>query len=166
MAFLNQVRAKSRAKLIQLSLRGFFRLADICILAVYIWPFLFLKVKVPQSFLTLCDPLGYSPPGSSPWGFSRVKNTEVGCHALLRGNLLNPGVEPRSSTLQVDSLPSEPPGKTKNTGMGSLSLLQGIFLTQELNQGLLHCRQILYQLSYLGNREPRNTSHMKKASEN
>ena len=38
-----------------------------------------------------------------------------------------------------------------NTGVGSLSLLQGIFLTQESNQGLLHCRQILYQLSYQGN---------------
>ena len=34
--------------------------------------------------------------------------------------------------------------------MGSLSLLQGIFATQELNRGLLHCRQILYQLSYEG----------------
>ena len=33
-----------------------------------------------------------------------------------------------------------------------LSLLQQIFLTQELNQGLLHfCRWILYQLSYQGN---------------
>ena len=32
--------------------------------------------------------------------------------------------------------------------MGSLSLLQWIFLPQELNQGLLHCRWILYQLSY------------------
>ena len=32
--------------------------------------------------------------------------------------------------------------------MGSLFLLQGIFLTQELNQVLLHCKQILYQLSY------------------
>ena len=31
---------------------------------------------------------------------------------------------------------------------GSLSLLQGIFPAQELNQGLLHCRQLLYQLSY------------------
>ena len=47
----------------------------------------------------------------------------------------------------VDSLPAEPPGKPKNTGVGSLSLLQWIFLTQELNWGLLHCRQILYQLS-------------------
>ena len=34
--------------------------------------------------------------------------------------------------------------------MGSLSLLQQIFQTQELNQDLLHCRQILYQLSYQG----------------
>ena len=32
-----------------------------------------------------------------------------------------------------------------NTGVGSLSLLQGIFWTQELNCGLLHCRRILYQ---------------------
>ena len=33
----------------------------------------------------------------------------------------------------------------------SLSLLQGIFLTLGSNQGLLHCRRILYQLSYTGN---------------
>ena len=52
--------------------------------------------------------------------------------------------------LQVDSLPSEPQGKPMNTGLHSLSLLQGIFLTRELNQGLLHGRQILYQLSYQG----------------
>ena len=80
-------------------------------------------------------------------GFSR-QEYQSGCHALLQGNLPNPGIKPRSSTLQVDSLPTEPPGKPKNTGVGSLSLLQGIFLTQELNRGLLHCRRILYQLSY------------------
>ena len=38
----------------------------------------------------------------------------------------------------------------QNTGVGSLSLLQGIFPTQGLNPGLLHCRQILYQLSHKG----------------
>ena len=65
-------------------------------------------------------------------------------------DLPNPGIKLRSSTLQVDSLPAEPQGKPKNTGMGSLSLLQGIFPTQESNQGLLHCRWILYQLSYQG----------------
>ena len=54
----------------------------------------------------------------------------------------------RSPALQVDSLPSEPQGKPKKTAVASLSLFQGIFLTQELNRGLLHCRQILYQLSY------------------
>ena len=52
--------------------------------------------------------------------------------------------------MKADSLPSEPPGKPKNTGVGSLSLLQGNFPTQELNQDLLHCRQLPYQLSYLG----------------
>ena len=66
------------------------------------------------------------------------------------GDLPNPGIEPRSVTLQADSLLSEPQGKPENTGVGSLSLLQGIFPTQELNPGLLHCRQILYQLSYRG----------------
>jgi len=47
-------------------------------------------------------------------------------------------------------LPSEPPEKTKNTGVHSLSLLWGNFPTQDLNQSLLHCRWILYQLSYQG----------------
>ena len=54
------------------------------------------------------------------------------------GDLPNPGVEHKSPALQVDSLPSEPPEKPKNTGVGSLSLLQRIFPTQELNRGLLH----------------------------
>jgi len=37
--------------------------------------------------------------------------------------------QPRSPELQVDYLPAEPQGKLKNTGVGSLSLLQQIFLT-------------------------------------
>ena len=69
------------------------------------------------------------------------------------GDLTNPGTEPRSPTWQADSLLSEPPGKPKSTRVGNLSLLQGgIFPTQELNQGLLHCRWILYQLSHQGGR--------------
>ena len=47
------------------------------------------------------------------------------------GDLPNPGTEPGSPTLQVDSLPAEPRGKPKNTGVGSVSLFQWIFLTQE-----------------------------------
>ena len=38
----------------------------------------------------------------------------------------------------------------QNTGVGSLSLFRGIFPTQGSNPGLLHCRQILYQLSHQG----------------
>ena len=56
----------------------------------------------------------------------------------------------RSSTLQVNSLPAEPQGKPKTIGVGSLSPLQGIFPTQELNWGVLHCRRTLYQLSSQG----------------
>ena len=42
------------------------------------------------------------------------------------GDLPNPGIEPRSPALQADSLPAEPQGELKNTGVGGLSLLQGI----------------------------------------
>ena len=65
-------------------------------------------------------------------------------------DLPNPGIKPRPLTLQVDFLPAEPQGMPKNTGVGSLSFLQGIFPTQELNRGHLHCRWILCQLSYQG----------------
>ena len=60
----------------------------------------------------------------------------------------HPRIKPGSPVLQVDSLPAEPQGKPKNTGVGNLTLLQRIFPILELNQGLLSCRQIFYQLSY------------------
>ena len=89
------------------------------------------------------------PPDCSPPGFSKQEYWS-GLPCPPPGDLPNLGIEPRFSTLQADFLAPEPPGKPKNTGVGRLSLLQGNFLTQELNQGLLHCRQILYQLSYQG----------------
>ena len=85
----------------------------------------------------------------SPWN-SPDQNTGVGSLFLLQGDLPNPGIEPRSPTLQADSLLAEPQGQPNNIGEGSLFGLQGIFLTQESSQGLLHCRQILYQLSFQG----------------
>ena len=103
-----------------------------------------------QSCPALCDPIDCSLPGSSVHGILQAKILEWVAVPSSRGSS-NPGIEPRSPALQADCLVSEPPGKPKNTGVGSLSLLQGIFLTQESNCGLLHCRQILYQLSYQGN---------------
>ena len=55
----------------------------------------------------------------------------------------------RSPTLQMDSLPAEPQGKPKNTGVSSLSIPSPVDLPDpKLNRGLLHCRRTLYQLSY------------------
>ena len=104
---------------------------------------------VTQSRPSLCNPmdLDCSLPGSSVRGILQART--LGWVAMPFSRALpNPGMEPRSPALRVDSLPAESPGKSRNTGVGSLSLLQGISLTQESNQGLLHCRQTLYQLSY------------------
>ena len=106
-------------------------------------------MKVAQLCLTLSDPMDCSLPGSSVHRILQARIVEWVAIPFSR-DLLNPGIEPRSPALQADSLLSEPPGKSKNTGVGSLSLLQGIFLTQESNWGLLHCQQICYQLSYQG----------------
>ena len=89
------------------------------------------------SHVWLCDPMDYT------------------LHPFSRGSS-NPGIEPRS-------LPAEPQGKPKNTGVGSLTLLQWIFPTQKLNRGLLHCRWILYQLSYQGSPAIREASPIREA---
>ena len=83
----------------------------------------------------------------TPWT-SPGQNTGVGNIPLLRGSS-QPRDRTQVSPLQADSLLAEP-GKPKNAGVGSLSLLQGIFPTQESSQGLLHCRRVLYQMSYQG----------------
>ena len=75
------------------------------------------KVKVAQLCLTLCDLMD-----CSLWN-SPGQNTGVGNIFPSPGDLPNPGIEPRSPALQVDFLPAEPQGKTKNTGVGSLALL-------------------------------------------
>ena len=79
--------------------------------------------SVAQLCLTLCDPMDCSPPGSSVHGDSPGKNTGVGCPCPPPGDLPNSGIEPSSPALQVDSLPFEPPGKPKNSGVGNLSFL-------------------------------------------
>ena len=85
----------------------------------------------------------------SPWN-SPGQNTGVGSLSLLQGNLPNPGMGPMSPSLQVDSLPAEPQRKPKNSEVGTLPLLQGIFPSQESNWALMCCGQIIYQLSYQG----------------
>ena len=93
-------------------------------------------------------PHGLYSPGCSVCGVSSGKNTGVSCHALLQGIFPSQGSNPMSPSWQMSSLPSQPQGKLENTGVGSLFLLQGNFPAQESNWGLLHCRWVLYQLSY------------------
>ena len=64
-----------------------------------------------------------------PWGFSRQEYWS-GLPCPPPGDLPNPGIKPRSPMWQADSLPTEPPEKPKITGVGSLSLLQHTFPTQ------------------------------------
>ena len=95
-----------------------------------------MKVLVAQSDLTLCNPMDRSPSGSSVHGILQAGILEW-VAMPPPGDLPNPGIKPRSPVLQTDSLPSETPGKPKNTGVGSPPLLQGIFQTQ--NQTGVSC---------------------------
>ena len=69
---------------------------------------------VDQSCQTLCSSMDCSLPGSSVHGISPGKNTRVGCHFLLQGNLPNPGIEPISPVCLLHCrriLYHYPPGK-------------------------------------------------------
>ena len=121
------------------------------------------EVKVTQSCLTLCNPMDCSLPGSSvhdilqarvlEWvavPFSRRSSQPRDQTQVFRiaGRFFTVWATReaqeywcgRSGFQQANSLPFEMPEKPKNTGVGSLSLLQRIFLTQESGWGLLHCR--------------------------
>ena len=69
-----------------------------------------LLCRIAQSCLTLCDPMHYSPPGSPVHGILQAWILEWVAVPFSRGSSC-PRMEPRSPTLQADSLPSEPPGK-------------------------------------------------------
>ena len=65
--------------------------------------------EVAQSCPTLCDPVDYSPPGSSVRGILQARILEwEACPSP--GNLPDPGIEPGSPAPQADALPSEQPG--------------------------------------------------------
>ena len=102
-----------------------------CFSSLKAGPSVCMKEKVIQLCPTLCDPMDYT---YSPWN-SPGQDIGVGSCYPSPGDLCNSGIEPRSPTLQADSLPAKPPGKPKDTGVGSLSLLQGIFSTPGIELG-------------------------------
>ena len=107
---------------------------------------MYVLYLVTQLNLTLWNPWAGTHQGPLSMGILQARILEWIVLSSSRGSS-----KPRDWT-QVSRIAGRlftawAPGKPKNTGVGSLSLLQGIFPTQELNQGLLHYRWILYQLS-------------------
>ena len=113
---------------------------------------------------SIIDPMDSNPPGSSVGGIFSGKNIGAVCPFLVPRYLPESGIE--SMSLASPALASESESQSscptlcdpigtwnspgQNTGVGSLSLLQGIFPTQGSNPGLPHRRRILYQLSHQG----------------
>ena len=69
-----------------------------------------MKVLVAQSCPSLCDHVDCSPPGLSVHGILQTRILEWVAIPFSR-DLPEPGVKPRSTALQSNSLPSEPPGE-------------------------------------------------------
>ena len=80
------------------------------ILVIYSSPLNLYCCLVARSCPTLCNPMDYSPPGSSVMGFPR-QDYWSGLPFPSPGDRPNPGIEPGSPALQADALSSEPPGK-------------------------------------------------------
>ena len=92
------------------------------------WHMVKVKVKVAQLCPAICDPMDYTI-----HGILQARILKWVAFPFSRRPLPNPEIEPKSPTLQAAFWPAELQGKLQNTGMGSLSLFQWIFPTQELN---------------------------------
>ena len=90
-----------------------------------------VKVKVAQSCPTLCDPMDYMV-----HGILQVRILEWVAFPFIRGSS-QPRDQTQVSCILADSLPAEPQGKPKNTGVGSVSFLQRIFRPR--NQSGVFC---------------------------
>ena len=121
-----------------------------------IWPISSeICVGVQEVFLVgMMEILGLTV---SRWNTSTLLSTWVWCQRQESWVYVKVLVVQSCPTL-CDSMDCSPPGLLcpwdspgKNIGVGSHSLLQGIFPTYRLNPGLLHCKQILYLLSHQGN---------------
>ena len=101
-----------------------------------------VKVKVTQLCPTLLQSRGLH-------GILQARILEWVAFPFSRGSS-QPRDRTQVSCIEGGFFTSWATRESQNTGVGSLSLLQRIFPTQESNRGLLHCRWILYQLSYQG----------------
>ena len=119
-----------------------------------------LQARTPWMMLDFLNSLHTLPPQGQPSasaGKFYLHKRYVKLRAFhFQVQLPNPAIKPRFPAWQADSLPSKAPGKPKNSGVGSLSLLQAIFPTQESTRGLLQVDSLpadlsekLHSISYL-----------------
>ena len=111
----------------------------------YVIPLVTLLIHYSESrsvVLTLCNPTD-----STVHGILQARILEWVAFPFSRGSS-QPRDWTQVSRIAGGFLTNWATKDAQNTPVGSLSLLQGIFPTQELNPGLRHCRWILYQLSY------------------
>ena len=114
-----------------------------------------MKVKGAQSYPTLCNPMDYTV-----HGIFKARMLEWVAFPFSRGSF-QPRIKPRSLALQAGSLPAEPQGKPKNTGVGSLSFLQWIFPTQVKPWSpALQADSLPAELSGMGGRYTREGLHV------
>ena len=120
----------------------------------------FLIVSESHSVMSTClGPCGLY----SPWN-SLGQNTGVVAVPFPRGSS-QPGHPTQASCISGRFFTSWATREAKNSGACGLSLLQWIFPTQESNQSLLHCRRILYQLSYQGSPKQLHSNKKKDYSQ-
>ena len=107
-----------------------------------------LLCLIAQSYPTLCSPMDCTHQAPLSMGILQARILEWVAMSSSRGS--SQSTDQTQVALEANSLPSEPPGKPMNTGVGSLSLRQGIFPTQESNQGSCIAGAFFYQPSYQG----------------
>ena len=93
------------------------------------------QALVAQSCLTPCDPMDCSPPGPSVNGILQARILEWVAIPFFR-NLPDPGIEPGSSALQADSLPSEPPRKP-----GYPNVIYGLWVIMMCQHRFIDCNK-------------------------
>ena len=106
--------------------------------------------KSLQLYPTLCNPMGWGPPGPSAHRNSPGKNTGVGCHALVQRIFLTQGLNPHLSCLlhwQVGSLPLAPPGKPLN-GKTLLKAVRNISFENVSAFGILGINSLYCSFSF------------------
>ena len=106
--------------------------------------FLKVKAKVTQSCLTLCDPMDYTV-----HGILQARTLECVAIPFSRG-FSQPRDWTQVSYIAGGFFTSIATREVQEYWSGQPIPSPGALLTQELNQGLLHCRRILYHLSYQG----------------